>query len=73
MPILWSFFGILQAISLGIMGIALYRLYAYIQRYRFDESHYTLLFGFVRLRWFAYIYVFMTMFWIVISFMILRI
>lgn len=35
---------------------AITRLYSYIQRYRFDESHYTLLLGFVRLKWMVYLY-----------------
>lgn len=54
------------------MIVGLYRLYAYIKRYRFDESNYTLLFGFVHLRWLVWLYGSLTVFWIITSVFILR-
>jgi hypothetical protein len=35
---------------------AIRRLYKYILRYRFDETVYTLLFGFIHLRYFVFAY-----------------
>ncbi|MFC1599393.1 hypothetical protein ACFL3T_00005 [Patescibacteria group bacterium] len=35
-------------------------LYRYIHKYRFDETKYTLLFGFLRLRYIAILYVVIT-------------
>jgi hypothetical protein len=55
-------FTLLFAVQLGSLSlafIALRRLYFYIHKYRFDESTYTLLFGFVHLRYFAVWYVIM--------------
>lgn len=73
MPIFWSLFGIVHLISLLLMVVGLNRLYSYIKQYRFDESHYTLLFGFVHLRWFAWLYGLLTVTWIAISFFIFTI
>lgn len=53
---------LLFAVQLGSVAlavVALRRLYAYIRRYRFDESTYTLLFGIVHLRYFAAWYIVM--------------
>lgn len=54
------FFWLLIAVEI-ISALACFwavrRLYRYIRRYRFDESFYTLLFGFVRMRYFVYSYV----------------
>jgi hypothetical protein len=55
-------FSLLFAVQLGSVAlafVALRRLYAYIRRYRFDESSYTLLFGIVHLRYFAAWYIVM--------------
>ena len=48
-------------VSLVFCAVAVKRLYAYITRYRFDESVYTLLFGFVHLHYFVWGYIFMTL------------
>jgi hypothetical protein len=55
------FFGLLllEIVSLGLCFVAIRQLYAYINRYRFDESVYTLLFGMIRLRYFVSFYVFL--------------
>lgn len=45
-----------QVISLAVALLSVRRLYAYINRYRFNESVYTLLFGFVHLRYFVLLY-----------------
>lgn len=50
---------VVQLGSVALAFVALRRLYAYIRRYRFDESTYTLLFGIVHLRYFAAWYVLM--------------
>ena len=47
-----------QVLSIGCCVIANRRLHNYINRYRFGESVYTLLFGFLRLRYFVWGYVF---------------
>ena len=46
--------------SIAVCLWALQRLYRYIRKYRFDESVYSLLFGFIHLRYFAFGYVSMT-------------
>lgn len=46
-----------QLISLLFVGMSIKRLYAYIQLYRFDESVYTLMFGFLHLRYFVALYI----------------
>lgn len=53
---LFSILLILEIISLLIAYFAVQRLYGYIYHYRFDESVYTLLFRFVRLRYIAWLY-----------------
>ncbi len=55
MAIFAFLFGV-QVISLLMLVISLKRLYAYIRLYRFDESIYTLLFGFLHLRYFIVFY-----------------
>lgn len=54
------FLALVQGFSLLLCGVTVKRLYAYIRRYKFDESVYTLLFGFLHLRYFIFAYVFMT-------------
>lgn len=66
-----ALFVILHAISLLFVFLALYRLYSYIRRYRFDENGYTLLFGFVHLHWFAYLYIFGAVAWIIVSYFLI--
>lgn len=54
-----SFFVFLCLVQLGSIGlafVAVRRLLVYIYRYRFDESVYTLLFGFIHLRYFVVLY-----------------
>ena len=50
---------LLQIASLVLCTITIRRLYTYINKYRFDESVYTLLFGFVRLRYIVSVFIFM--------------
>jgi len=66
----WVLFIVLHTVSLGFAAISLWRLYHYIRRYRFDESKYTLLFGFLHLRWIAGMYVVLAALWVVTSYMI---
>ena len=49
---------LLEIISVVFCALAIRRLYIYINRYRFNESVYTLLFGVLRLRYFVWIYIF---------------
>lgn len=49
---------VLTAASCVFCAITVRRLYSYINKYRFDESVYTLLFGFVRLRYIVSFYIF---------------
>ena len=67
---LWIFFAVLQVASVCLTVIVLQRLYAYIHRYRFDESKYTLLFGFVHLRWISTAYLTMMIVWVATSYFI---
>lgn len=55
------FFGLLllSFVSSVFCAITIRRLYTYINKYKFDESVYTLLFGFIRLRYIVSIYIFM--------------
>lgn len=64
-------FAVLHAVSIGIILLVLWRLYYYIKRYRFDESKYTLLFGFVHLHWIAIAYVAFAISWVVVSYSLL--
>ena len=68
MTSLWIIFVILNVASVGFVLITLRRFYNYIKRHRFDESKYTLLFGFVHLRWIAALYLVMVLLWIPLSF-----
>ncbi len=61
-------FAVLQLGSLIFVFISLTRLFSYIRRYRFDESKYTLLFGFMHLHWFALLYCAVMFTWVGVSF-----
>lgn len=63
----WILFGGVHLVSLSFLGLTLWRLYKYIRRYRFAESKYTLLFGFVHLHWFAIGYTVLTLGWVLVS------
>ncbi|MFA4814901.1 MAG: hypothetical protein WC924_03120 [Candidatus Gracilibacteria bacterium] len=52
----WLLLGV-EIVSAAVCFWGLKRLYHYIRRYRFDESVYTLPFGFMHLRYFVYFYV----------------
>lgn len=65
------FFVILHVASVGFMLLSLWRLYTYIRRYKFEESQYTLLFGFVHLRWIALAYPVVIFLWIAASYVLL--
>jgi hypothetical protein len=47
-------------ISIIFCMLSVHLLYRYIHKYRFDESKYTLLFGFLRIRYIATLYVVLT-------------
>lgn len=57
--ILFVFLCLVQVASIGLALVTVRRLLVYVYRYRFDESVYTLLFGFVHLRYFVALYVVM--------------
>lgn len=54
------FFFLLHLVSIVITALALRSLYAYIRKFRFEQSQYELLFGFVHLRHVAAMYVLLT-------------
>lgn len=64
MTYLWVLFIVLHVISIAFAFLSFQRLYYYIRRYRFDESKYTLLFGFVHLHWISAIYIVFVTVWI---------
>ncbi len=68
MTSLWIIFGIIQVGSIGLTLLSLQRLYSYIRRYRFSESKYTLLFGFIHLRWITFAYLSIMIAWIAVSY-----
>ncbi|MBI2638234.1 hypothetical protein HYW83_01450 [Candidatus Peregrinibacteria bacterium] len=70
MTSLWIALGVLHVTSIGFALIVLMRLYHYIKRYRFDESKYTLLFGFIHLHWIAGAYVMLVLGWVAVSLLI---
>lgn len=70
MTSLWIALGVLHVTSIGFALITLMRLYHYIKRYRFDESKYTLLFGFIHLRWIAGAYMMLVLGWVAMSLII---
>ena len=55
---MWFFiiFIAIQIMSVSLCALAIKKLYAYINQYRLSESVYTLLFRFIRLRYFVYLY-----------------
>lgn len=53
----WTILIVSQLASVGFAWWALSRLFLYINAYRFDESQYTLLFGFIHMRWIAGFYI----------------
>ena len=55
MQFFWVFISV-EIASLFTCLWAIRRLYKYINRYRFDETVYTLLFGFMHLRYFVFAY-----------------
>lgn len=64
----WALFIALHVASVGFALLSIARLYAYIRKYKFDESKYTLLFGFVHLRWIAGLYLIFTLLWLPVSY-----
>ena len=64
-------FVVLSIISVSFTLLSLWRLYSYIRRYKFAESEYTLLFGFVHLHWFAVAYPIVILLWIGASYLML--
>lgn len=52
----WAIFAIFHLLSAGFAAFVISRLYQYIRRYRFEESQYTLLMGFIHLHWIVYLY-----------------
>lgn len=56
---LFVFLCLVQVASIGLALATVRRLLSYVYRYRFDESVYTLLFGFVHLRYFVALYLVM--------------
>ncbi|MBN1495043.1 hypothetical protein JW911_04930 [Candidatus Peregrinibacteria bacterium] len=59
--------GFVGLVSIIFCLLSVKLLYRYINRYRFDESKYTLLFGFFRLRLLAGLYVLFTFGFAIIS------
>ena len=55
--IIFGLLFVVQLASVALGFVALRRLYDYIHKYRFDESNYTLLFGFLHLRYFSVLYI----------------
>lgn len=68
---MWILFAALHILSIGFAFLTFSRMFHYIQRYRFDESKYTLLFGFVHLRWIATLYLGLTLAWLAVSFLLM--
>ena len=71
MPLFWIFFAFLHLVSVFFMLLALQRLYSYIRRYKFNESHYTLLFGCVHLHWITKIYIGLVSVWVIFSYLLI--
>lgn len=61
-------FYIIQLLSIGFCLLTLWRLFLYINRYKFDETKYTLLLGFIHLRWIAAAYFVLTIGWAGVSY-----
>ena len=72
MTTFWIIFGIIQLISFAVALAVYFRLYRYIRRYRFDESKYTLLLGFIHLHWFTVAYFGFVILWVPISYFLIR-
>lgn len=71
MPIFWLIIALAQLGSLIFCLFAIYRLNSYIRVYRFDESHYTLLLGFIHLKWISTFYIIYTTIFILITTLII--
>lgn len=70
MTIVAAIFIILHLVSTALAAFSVHRLFRYIRKYRFDESKYTLLFGFIHLRAVAFVYVVLAILWIPMSYFI---
>lgn len=65
MAYLWILFTVLQLGVISFALVSLWRLNIYINRYRFDETKYTLLFGFVHLKWIEAFYAIFAVLWVI--------
>lgn len=70
MSALWFLFILLHILSIAFVVVSIKRLHTYIDRFHFDESKYTLLFGFIHINLIVIFYFFMMMGWIGLSLMI---
>lgn len=70
MTTLWITYFLIHVGSIAFTLLVFWRLYYYIRRYRFEESKYTLLFGFIHLSWVAAMYLILSIGWIFVSFFI---
>lgn len=71
MATFWALFSLLHVLSFGFALLSLGRLFHYIRRYRFDESKYTLLFGFIHLRAIAVFYFVFGALWTALTYMMI--
>ena len=70
MTSLWALFVLLQAAGVGFGLLSIWRVRNYIKRYKFDESKYTLLFGFIHLYWILVIYAMIMFIWVAANYYI---
>lgn len=56
--LVFSLLTLSEIISVALCAITLKRLYGYINKYKFNESAYTLMFGVLHLRYFVWVYIF---------------
>ena len=57
MSFLWISIALFHLISISFMVIVIMRLFSYVRRYKLNENHHTLLFGFMKIEHIVALYV----------------
>ena len=57
MSFLWIGIALFHLISISFMVMAIMRLFSYVRRYKLNENHHTLLFGFIAIEHVVVLYV----------------
>lgn len=67
MNIVWFSITLIHILSIGCLGLFVLRLFYHMNRIQLAENHYTLLFGFVKLRHVISVYLVVVVFFTVVT------